>query len=88
VMTAALLGRRGLSRVILVSDGYHLPRARFLFRLAGLVVVAMAAAPMPPWTALLPLVLRETAAFAKSLGLAAVGAHRGARNKPSTDANR
>jgi uncharacterized SAM-binding protein YcdF (DUF218 family) len=88
LMTAALLDRRGLSRVILVSDGYHLPRARFLFRLAGLVVVATAAAPPPPWTALLPLVLRETAAFAKSLGLAAVGTHRRLRNRPLTDADR
>jgi uncharacterized SAM-binding protein YcdF (DUF218 family) len=37
--SARLLGRHGLSRVLLVSDRPHLLRARILFALAGLEVV-------------------------------------------------
>jgi len=36
--TALLLRRRGLRRILLVSDRYHLPRAGLLFRAAGLDV--------------------------------------------------
>lgn len=35
---AALLGRRGLSEVVLVTCAWHLPRAARLFRAAGLAV--------------------------------------------------
>ena len=45
VNTARLLGQRGLGRVILVSDGTHLPRAALLFRLAGIEVVGRAGVP-------------------------------------------
>lgn len=88
LMTGALLRPRRIARVILVSDGYHLPRARFLFRLAGLAVVGTASAPPPPWPARLPLVIRESAAFAKSLVLAAFGAQKRARNKLLSEGGR
>jgi uncharacterized SAM-binding protein YcdF (DUF218 family) len=42
--TARLLGSRGLRSVLLVSHRAHLPRARLLFRLAGLRVIGCAAA--------------------------------------------
>jgi len=61
--TAALLRARGLHRVILVSDGYHLPRARVLFRAAGLAVVATAAPPTPPVLTLAAALLREAMAW-------------------------
>src|SRR6185437_10459810 len=60
--TARLLQDRGLGRVVLVSDRYHLPRARLLFRAAGL---AVAGCDGPPPRGLLrewPLYLREAAA--------------------------
>jgi uncharacterized SAM-binding protein YcdF (DUF218 family) len=43
--TARLLGSRGLTAVLLVSDRAHLPRATILFRLAGLKVAGWAAPP-------------------------------------------
>ena len=43
--TARLLRRRCLSRIVLVSDRTHLPRAALLFRLAGLEVVGRAGVP-------------------------------------------
>ena len=85
VHTARLLEARGLSRIVLVSDVYHLPRAWFLFRLNRMSVVGMAAAPAPPWPTLLSLVVREMAATVKSVALAAVGAHRVARRKLPPD---
>jgi uncharacterized SAM-binding protein YcdF (DUF218 family) len=45
VETAQVLRDHGLSSVLLVSDGYHLPRARLLFRLCGVAVAAISAAP-------------------------------------------
>jgi uncharacterized SAM-binding protein YcdF (DUF218 family) len=81
VLTHQLLAARGLRRVILVSDGYHLPRARFLFRLAGLSVVATGAPAPPPWRVRLRLVLRESAAFLYSAALAAGGGYRRASKK-------
>ena len=41
--TARLLGSRGSSAVVLVSDRAHLPRAVILFRLAGLRIAGWAA---------------------------------------------
>ena len=65
--SARLLRGAGLSRVLLVSDRYHLPRAGLLFRMAGLVIVATAHPPPRrareealPW-------LREGAALPISL---------------------
>ena len=47
VNTARVLRERGMSRVVLVSDRAHLPRAALLFRLAGLDVVGRAGVPAP-----------------------------------------
>jgi uncharacterized SAM-binding protein YcdF (DUF218 family) len=41
VETARLMRAAGLSTLVLVSDRYHLPRARLLFRLAGACIVAV-----------------------------------------------
>jgi uncharacterized SAM-binding protein YcdF (DUF218 family) len=68
VGSARLLRDRGLGTVILVSDGYHLRRARRLFRGAGLDVVATAHPPNRGLVRELPLHLREIAAT--GLGLA------------------
>ena len=43
--SATLLRRRGLRRIVLVSHRLHLPRARLLFRLAGLNIVGAAGVP-------------------------------------------
>jgi uncharacterized SAM-binding protein YcdF (DUF218 family) len=43
--SASLLRELGLSRVLLVSSRAHLPRARCLFRLAGLRVIGSAGVP-------------------------------------------
>lgn len=45
---AALLARRGLSRVLLVTCTWHLPRAERLFRSAGLEVEGFGVAPPHP----------------------------------------
>ena len=45
--TAKLLTLRGEAAVVLVTDGYHALRARLLFRMAGLAVVAVHTAPVP-----------------------------------------
>jgi uncharacterized SAM-binding protein YcdF (DUF218 family) len=66
VITASLLHREGLGTVILVSDRYHLLRARLLFRLAG-VRVAGTAAPPRRVLAMAPMYLREAVALLPSL---------------------
>jgi uncharacterized SAM-binding protein YcdF (DUF218 family) len=45
--TAKLLIPRGQAAVALVTDGYHAPRARLLFRMAGFTVVAVHRARVP-----------------------------------------
>jgi uncharacterized SAM-binding protein YcdF (DUF218 family) len=45
VNCTAIVGRLGATAVMVCSDGYHLPRCRVLFRLAG---VATRAEPVPP----------------------------------------
>jgi uncharacterized SAM-binding protein YcdF (DUF218 family) len=63
VETARLMRSRGLSSVVLVSDRYHLPRARLQFRRAGLVIVATGHPPSRGWRHELPMWLRELAAL-------------------------
>ncbi|MCE2489337.1 MAG: YdcF family protein [Anaerolineae bacterium] len=58
----ALIEARGWQRVILVSDGYHLLRARWLFERIGQPVLT-SPAPDPPLTWHVAYVLREVAAF-------------------------
>ena len=65
--SAALLRARGLASVVLVSDAYHLARARMLFRRAGLIVVATDHPPPRSWLRELPFYLREVAALAVNL---------------------
>jgi uncharacterized SAM-binding protein YcdF (DUF218 family) len=65
--TARLMRDEGIASLVLVSEAYHLPRARLLFRAAGLVITSVAH-PAPrgllrEW----PLWLRECAALAVSL---------------------
>jgi uncharacterized SAM-binding protein YcdF (DUF218 family) len=47
IETARLLDRVDARAVLLVTDRYHAPRARLLFRIAGLRVVALHAPPRP-----------------------------------------
>lgn len=87
--TVPLLIERGARRVVLVSDFYHLPRARLMFHLAGLTVAAVAAPPSPPLRRLFPMILREAAAITLSLFLTTIGAHKRAlRNKPLSERGR
>jgi uncharacterized SAM-binding protein YcdF (DUF218 family) len=65
--SAALLRPRGLASVVLVSDAYHLVRARILFRRAGLIVAATDHPPPRSWLRELPFYLREAAALAVNL---------------------
>ena len=67
VESARLLRERSLGAIILVSDGYHLPRARLLFRCAGVAVVATAQPPSRGLVRELPWRLREIAALMVSL---------------------
>jgi uncharacterized SAM-binding protein YcdF (DUF218 family) len=64
--TATVMRARGLASVVLVSDFYHLARARWLFRLAGLVVVATDHPPCRFRLRELPLYLREAPALVAS----------------------
>ncbi len=76
VRTADLLTAdgRGQRSVILVTDRYHLPRARLMFRVAGLRVAGMSAPAMPPFRRAAPMILREAAAMVRSVAL--LGRHR------------
>jgi uncharacterized SAM-binding protein YcdF (DUF218 family) len=67
VETARLLHERGFRRIILVTDRYHLPRARMLFRAAGHAIVASVHPPSRGILREWPLYLREAAAFVPSL---------------------
>jgi uncharacterized SAM-binding protein YcdF (DUF218 family) len=65
--SARLLRRRGLRRVVLVSDRAHLPRAALLFRLAGLGIAGRAGVRPPSAVWELGAVIRELAALPTSL---------------------
>lgn len=65
--SARLLRRRGLRRVLLVSDRAHLPRAALLFRLAGLEIAGREGVRPRSRIAEAGAVLREILALPKSL---------------------
>jgi uncharacterized SAM-binding protein YcdF (DUF218 family) len=69
--SAALLRQRGLQRVVLVTHRVHLPRARLLFRLAGLRVVGAAGVPAHSPGAALAAAVYEIAALPLALVRAA-----------------
>ena len=77
VFSAALLRGKGGRRVIVVSEAYHLLRARILFKAAGLEVVAASAPPVRLRRDFL-MYLRESVALPRSLLRLALG---GARPK-------
>ena len=64
---ARLLRARQCSRVVLVSDRLHLPRAGLLFGLAGLSVVRRVGVPARSPSAALIAALHEAAALPRSL---------------------
>lgn len=65
--SARLLRDMELRRVVLVSHRTHLPRARLLFRLAGLTVADSAGVPARSAGEALLLALYEAAALPQSL---------------------
>jgi uncharacterized SAM-binding protein YcdF (DUF218 family) len=73
--SAALLREKGRQRVIIVSEAYHLLRARILFRAAGLEIVATAAPAVRLRRDAL-MYLRESVALPRSLLRLALGAGR------------
>ena len=64
--TAQLLRARGIQQVLLVSDGYHLPRARMLFRREGIAVLPVASSRELTRRQRLSAALRELIAFARA----------------------
>jgi uncharacterized SAM-binding protein YcdF (DUF218 family) len=65
--TARLMRDNGIASLVLVSEAYHLPRARLLFRAAGLVIASTAHPPRQGMLREWPLRLRECAALPVSL---------------------
>lgn len=65
VAAAAFLRGRGLSRVILCTDGYHQPRARMMLRALGVTAAPPPALPVPRALGLewWRMALREGAAY-------------------------
>ncbi|MBX6322147.1 MAG: YdcF family protein [Rhodospirillaceae bacterium] len=77
--TAALLRAHGLDSVILVSDAFHLPRARILFRLHGVRVAGVSAAAPGPLPYCLRMALREVLRIPVVLWHLAAGRRRARR---------
>ena len=65
--SARLLGERDITRILLVSDRTHLPRATLLFRLAGIEVVDRAGVPACSCTRALAQAVYELGALPRSL---------------------
>ena len=65
--TAELLRARGLQRVVLVSDAFHLARAELLFRREGLAVQAVASQRELRWPTRVRLIIGELLSFARLL---------------------
>ena len=65
--TARLLNAAGKSRVILVSDRLHLPRAARVFRRAGLEIAGVAGVPASSMRRMVKGMLYEAASLARSL---------------------
>ena len=65
--TARLLQAVGKSRVVLVSDRVHLPRAARLFRRAGLDVIGVTGVPASSMRRAIGAVLYETASLMRGL---------------------
>ena len=66
--SARLLREQGLSRIVVVSQSAHLMRARLLFRLAGLTVVATAGVPALTHRKALVSAIYEALALPRSIG--------------------
>jgi uncharacterized SAM-binding protein YcdF (DUF218 family) len=67
LFSARLLHEAGWPRVVLVSHRTHLCRARLLFRLVGIEVVACAGVPSRSWPMVLRHVLHEAVALPRSI---------------------
>ena len=65
--TAQLLRERGMTRIVLVSDRAHLPRAARLFRRAGLEVVGVTGVPASSMHRAVAAVLYEAASLMRGL---------------------
>jgi uncharacterized SAM-binding protein YcdF (DUF218 family) len=65
--TGRLMRDKGIASLVLVSEAYHLPRARLLFRAAGLAITSVAHPPPRGLLREFPLWLRECAALVVSL---------------------
>jgi uncharacterized SAM-binding protein YcdF (DUF218 family) len=65
--TARLLYAAGKSRIVLVSDRLHLPRAARLFRRAGLEITGVAGVPASSMRRAVKGMLYEAASLARSL---------------------
>ena len=76
--TAWLLRSKDLRSVVLVSDWFHLPRARLLFQFAGLKVVAVAAGSSPPLKCQVRAAIHEVVALPWSLLRALITSQTGA----------
>jgi uncharacterized SAM-binding protein YcdF (DUF218 family) len=78
VYSGAIIRREGWRRVIVVTDGYHLPRALYCFRRLGLSVEG-AAVPRQPATSRLAWYRQhaeEVVRLARCAGLFLIGSHK------------
>ena len=78
VYAGRIMRERGWSRVIVVTNSYHMPRALYVFRRLGLTVTGEGV-PRPPGTSRLSWMrahLGERIRMVRSAGLFAIGAHK------------